>query len=258
MIPQYNPPAQDLIICYHFPMQMKPTFDGILGLQYNLYSLASKKEWEMYKQMAVQLRDHFLRSVQTELSIAEVGIGTGKGTRFVLAADPRISVKGIDNSEVMLAQAEANLSAFIQDRRLELIRADGIDYFRQQPCSIDGFVSTMTLHNEPAKYRREILEQVYLSLKPGGIFLNGDKYQSNSPLKNYANFLVQNWNFIKAYLPRGETKLMLAWIRHMFTDIVPLRRMPEAESIDVMRGIGYRNVQAVYHDHLMAIVKAEK
>lgn len=237
---------------------MKPTFDGILGVQYNLYSLASQKENKMYRQMAVQLRDHFLSSVQTELSIAEVGIGTGKGTRFILAADPRISVKGVDNSEVMLAQAKGNLSAFIQDRRLELVQADGLDYFKHQPCSIDGFVSTMTLHNEPADYRRELLEQVYLSLKPGGIFLNGDKYQSNSKLKNYADFLVQNWNFIKAYLPRGETKLMLNWIRHMFTDNAPLRRMPQAESMEIMKDIGYRNVQAVYHGPLIAIVKAEK
>ena len=59
----------------------------------------------------------------------------------------------------------------------QFVEADALGFLRGLPdASLDVVSSNYAVHNFLDDYRREFLTEIFRVLKPGGLFVNGDRY----------------------------------------------------------------------------------
>ena len=74
--------------------------------------------------------------------------------------------------------------------RVEFVLADILKFLEScEDDSFDAFASVYTLHNFTPDFRKKVIGLIAKKLKPGGIFINGDKYAESKELhaKDLAN-----------------------------------------------------------------------
>jgi ubiquinone/menaquinone biosynthesis C-methylase UbiE len=120
--------------------------------------------------------------------------------------------------------------------------------------SIDAVASAMTIHNFEGNYRENILREVIRILKPGGFFVNADKYVPDDEGKFKKEYEWQMQQFENA--PDDETKQ--GWIEHYITDNQPNIIMREKESIEIMKSLGFTDITTINRHHLEILLTARK
>jgi ubiquinone/menaquinone biosynthesis C-methylase UbiE len=115
-----------------------------------------------------QLRERLvdLARLQPGETVLDVGCGTGS---LVLAAKRRVgstgSVRGVDASPEMIAQARARATRAHLDINWEVARAETL------PCAdatVDVVLSTLMMHHLPRSVRETFAAEIRRVLKPGG------------------------------------------------------------------------------------------
>lgn len=149
------------------------------------------------------------------IKVLDLGCGYGAIMKDILARYPHAHVTGIDFSERMLSKARNYLSDY--EKRHQLIQGDIIQVpFGEQ---YDVILSTVTLHNLAHSEKFEVFSKIVNSLKPEGLFVNGDFIQGETEFieacakKVYLNFIYRN-------LEGAELK---AWINHITNDDQPMK-----------------------------------
>lgn len=109
-------------------------------------------------------------------SALDLACGPGAVSQRLLARFPHADVVAIDADPVMLALGQRALGTF--DGRLRWVDADLRD--PAWPTAIgttrfDEVLSTTALHGMQARHLLAVYRRVHDLLRPGGIFLNGDR-----------------------------------------------------------------------------------
>ena len=185
-----------------------------------------------------------------------MGCGIGLTTFFILSADKRIRVVSVDNEIVMIQQIRENLKEEISKGRLESVHADALEYVKKsKDKSFDVIASCYTIHNFEQEYRRLILNEVLRILRPGGLFINSDKYiqDNESEFKNYLNKQMKRFDKFRS-MDRPE--LTKEWKKHMIKDTDSRVIMKEKESIRLMESIGFKNINSINRQELTATIVA--
>ncbi|MGV8177015.1 MAG: class I SAM-dependent methyltransferase [Candidatus Bilamarchaeaceae archaeon] len=150
-----------------------------------------------------------------KISVLDLGCGTGRGMELVLKRFPNSYVSGMDFSARMLKTARRNLQGF--RGRYELVKADFTTAELRGPY--DAVISSIATHNCEHEQQTGLFSRIIHHLKSGGIFVNGDFIEAETPAINaeyralYRNFLMQN-------LSGNELDV---WLAHASTEDKPMK-----------------------------------
>lgn len=134
--------------------------------------------YEAHMRASIDAFDAFYQSVVDALSITpddpeilDLGIGTGLEVERIYRRFPGAHVTGIDLSSIMLNTLRAK--PWIQGRNLTLIHGSFLERDLGARC-YDAVVSVMALHHWGCRVKGALYRRVFLALRPGGVFVNGD------------------------------------------------------------------------------------
>jgi SAM-dependent methyltransferase len=177
----------------------------------------------------------------------EIGSGRGELTKSVLEIDKRITILACELSPAMIQAAKDNLKDY-KDQH-QVMPVDGF-LLADQLCDFDIFMSCWTLHNLRER-TKPFLSKVYQLLNPNGFFINLDKYVPWGPEQN--TLLKEHFERLQMLHPA----LRKTALQHEKEDLNPRYWQTESD-LDLMRTIGFKNVQIHNRYGLDAIVTAYK
>jgi ubiquinone/menaquinone biosynthesis C-methylase UbiE len=192
------------------------------------------------------------------LNVLEIGCGTGVTTRALLRR-PGAVITALDNEPAMLDQARVRLPDFIDERRVRLVEADALSGLAALPAgSADIVASAYTIHNFLEPYRLRVLSEIFRVLKPGGIFVNGDRYALDETARHTKLTQDEARHYFKTFAALGRYDLLEQWIIHLFSDESADHIMRLQLSLEAMRKIGFDSADVHFRDGVNALVTASK
>ena len=207
---------------------------------YDLIRTAMPSHEQSQHQLGKFLSDTLAYFPDEILHFLEMGCGTGYTTRIIAAADPRVHVTAVDIAQGMIDQARSNLADFVEIGRVELIKADALEYVNTCPPELyAGFASAMTIHNFQQNYRNEFLQGVFKVLRPEGVFVNADKYAHDKVGERVKAVVDELWSISKTYVAHRDLNGACQWFYHCVADVMPARIMPEHQAIKQLQSIGF-------------------
>jgi ubiquinone/menaquinone biosynthesis C-methylase UbiE len=210
---------------------------------------------EMQKLVGNALKNAFRNYPGAEIHVVEIGIGIGYTAKEILEADKRIKLQSVDNEPKMIGEAAKNLEKYISEGRLKIEKRDALQFLRDiAENSMESVASAFTLHNFENSYREKVLKEIFRILKPGGIFINADKYVPDDEKEYKKEYEWQMRQFENA--PDSETKQ--GWIEHYITDNQPNIIMREKESMEIMKRLGFVSIETSSRFHLELLLLARK
>ena len=222
--------------------------DLLIALDYyNAFQAETGKALKGYIQ-------EYCRNLKT-VKVLEAGPGTGIKTLELLKADPRVMVVAVDNEIKMLEVVKSRFATISELKdRVEFVYADILKFLESsEDNSYDVFASVYTLHNFTPDFRRKVINLIAKKIKPGGIFINGDKYAQggeahkkdfNAEIKNYSKFIVvakemeKQGNIKRANHLRQIEK---EWIHHAGED--EKNKITVDEQDQIFKELGFSNVK---------------
>lgn len=128
--------------------------------------------------MMLQLVNHFRAYPK---KIMDLGCGNGFLAEILLKSYPEASAILIDHSEPMIEKARIHMNDYID--RCEIIHGDFSHSIKQYalPGTVDCVVSGFAIHHLPNEKKKELYEEIYDVLAPGGIFINIEHTASATP-----------------------------------------------------------------------------
>ncbi len=158
--------------------------------------------------LATEQIDVMLRMLKTTCPTLEnfldLGCGDGILGRAILTQFPDAQGVLLDFSEPMIDEAQRkvgnegkNLTFVVQDYGVpEWVEAIN------SHAPFDGIVSGFSIHHQPDRRKREIYQEIYHLLKPGGIFLN---LEHVAPVSDWVEQVFDDM-FIDAVIAYNERK----------------------------------------------------
>ncbi|MCG8477467.1 MAG: class I SAM-dependent methyltransferase [Spirochaetales bacterium] len=232
-------------------------FSGPLAEEYELITLAYP-DFESFQRRVV---DVIAREAPGAQHLLEIGTGNGFTTRMIMDI-PAAAVISVDNDPHMVAQARSHLADYesgsSDGRRLTIEKADALEFLRRGEAGrFDVVVSAFTLHNMERDYREGVEGEIFRVLKPGGLFVNADKYAPDDEAR-FDALVHQVERFFDAFVPRGKLDLLRRWVVHNIADQSPRYVMRASESIRRLKTLGFDAVHIGERAHMQAIVHARK
>ena len=104
--------------------------------------------------------------------------------------------------------------------------------------SFDGIISVWVVHNLLKEEQQEILREIYRVLKPGGVFINGDKIVIDDPTQYQKDFEWQMKQFdLFSNIDRED--LNISWKKDYEEDTDPSRKITESEYKELIEKVGF-------------------
>jgi tRNA (cmo5U34)-methyltransferase len=195
----------------------------------------------------------------TRLRGFEIGCGTGVSTLPLLSQCARLDLLAVDSSARMLDQARVNLADWSARERVTFIEADALDCLKgQETASFDVVASNYAIHNFKEDYRRRVLAEAFRVLRPGGLFINGDRYAIDDRAEHLAltQATVRHWFAMFGAMQRYD--LLEDWVTHFFSDESEEHIMWLTPALKCLADIGFDRVRAEYRDGVDTLVSALK
>lgn len=122
--------------------------------------------------------------------VLDLGCGYGDVTAQVLTLSPNAKIDMVDYSDEMLNMAK---DRFVSNNKIRVMKHDlniGIPQLIKR-IKFDAVVSCFALHHIEFENRVNLYSGIEEILKPGGLFINGDRFIGDSPAINKWEF--DNW-----------------------------------------------------------------
>jgi ubiquinone/menaquinone biosynthesis C-methylase UbiE len=186
--------------------------------------------------------DYSTQHPAESLRVLDLGCGDGVTSRTILARCPRVRITALDSEDSMVAQATENLGDAIQDGRCEVILQDALTYLRGQPeATFNVVASALATHNLARDQRHAVHEAIFRALKPGGRFINADRFVANEDQRFQRLHCILE-RFFDVFVPLGKLDLLRASVLHEITDESPERLMREDETLRELAAIGFCDI----------------
>ena len=170
----------------------------------------------------------------------EIGCGTGISTLSLLNARENLHLLAVDSSPKMLEQARRNLAGDIDAGRVAFELADALAALQaHDDGSFDVIASNYATHNFAQDYRERVFAEVFRVLKPGGLFVNGDRFAIDDAAAHLANTQKELRHWFKTFAKLNRYDLLEEWVLHLFSDESPAHIMYFAPAQEILRRIGF-------------------
>lgn len=232
-------------------------FSGSIGQDYHLLKLIAPLATEMSKLVGEAVARY--PATTQNLSIVELGGGTGITTLSMLSARTDLQILSIDNEPVMQNQAKQHLAAWCEQDKLTFVCTDALTALQAIPAaSVDIVASAYTLHNFLADYRVAVLQEIWRVLKPGGQFINGDRYALDDISAHTRLIQEEVGGYFRVLVEQQRLDVLQQWIVHLFSDESANHIMREAEALQQLRTLGFIDIQLQHRMEVNAVMEATK
>lgn len=241
------------------PHTAEHLFHGALAEDYEMLKLICPAAAEMSQRVA-DFVSHWRPAYPLDQAhLLEIGCGTGITTRHLLACPNVVKIVSLDNAPAMLSQARRNLSSSLAEGRLQMIEIDALSFLQALPeASFDIVASAYTLHNFLTGYREQVLEQIWRVLKPGGLFINGDRYAVDDVDQHLKITQEEVKGYFRVFLTLNRPDLLEQWVVHLFSDESEHHIMRLQAALDFMASSGFQDIKLHFRDGVNALISAVK
>lgn len=240
-------------------VELEKLFSGLIGEEYELLKAICPEAAEMSERVGECVADYQSHGDGEALKALEIGCGTGITALAVLNARDDLVLSAVDNEPTMLNQARDNLAPWLKEGRLNLIEQDALSYLREMPAhSLDVVASAYALHNFLDHYRNEVLAEIFRVLRPGGLFVNGDRYALDDVEKHLQLVQSEVRLFFARIAPLRRYDVLEQWIVHLFSDESPHHIMRTRPALDRMEKIGFEPIEVLHRQGVNALVTGRK
>lgn len=232
-------------------------FTGALAAEYDVLRLMCPNAALLAQKIGERIAG--FRRDASPLEGFEIGCGTGISTRAALSARRDLKLTAIDSAGDMLDQARADLGDDVSAGRVKFVESDALAALRALPdASMDVVFSNYAIHNFPNDYRGIAVAEVFRALKPGGLFVNGDRYALDDPSAHLADTqaVVRGW--FKIFTQMNRLDLLEDWILHLLSDESPRHIMYFEPALEQLRAAGFAPVTVEFRDGVDTLVTAVK
>lgn len=232
-------------------------FTGPIGAEYDMLRLMCPNHVMLARRVAETVAA--FKPGAKALKGFEIGCGTGISTLELLAARDALSLTAIDSAAAMLEQARVNLASEVAARRVEFIEADALEALRALPASsLDLVASNYAIHNFRDDYRAHVVAEIHRVLKPGGLFVNGDRYAMDDRAAHLADTQAMVRRWFKLFRKIDRLDLLEDWIAHLYSDESPDHIMYLTPALERLRAAGFAPVEVDYREGVDTLVRAAK
>lgn len=233
-------------------------FSGVIGREYQMLKLICPFAAKLSQLVGEQVAE-IARTQAEPLNVVELGGGTGITTLSILNADARLKLLSVDNEPTMQNQAKASLQRWCDENRLSFSGDDALTALQTLPSeSVDVIASAYTFHNFEAGYRRRVIEECWRVLKPGGHFVNGDRYALDDIDAHTRNTQQEVAGYFRVFTELKRLDLLEHWIIHLFCDESENHVMREAVALRQMGEAGFTGVEIKLRHDVNALLTALK
>lgn len=232
-------------------------FSGVMGEDYELIKLICPLAIEMSRLVGDKISQ--LAPTGETLQIVELGGGTGITTLSILSSPVDAHVISIDNEPTMLNQAKRNLKAWEEEGKLTFCCQDALSALNQMATgSADVIASVYTLHNFRDIYREEVIPEIFRVLKPGGLFINGDRYALDDKMEQTRLVQQEISGYFNTLLEINRPDLLERWIIHLFADESENHVMRQSYALLQLHESGFADIDLSHRVAVNALVTAYK
>lgn len=233
-------------------------FSGVLGRDYDTLKLICPAAAEMSRLVGLGVAEYVERMPYAE-SVLELGGGTGITTLSLLSAAPQLTVLSVDNEPTMQNRAQQHLRQWVDQGRLNFCGDDALTALKKTPAnSIDIVASAYTLHNFVNTYRDLVIREIFRVLKPGGLFINGDRYGFDDLAQHTRCIKEEISQYFRVLIAENKLDVLEQWIVHLFGDESEDHVMREAPALGQLEDIGFIDIQLSDRIAVSAVVAAIK
>ena len=239
--------------------QLDAMFSGIIGQEYQTLKLICPLAAKMSQLVGEEIEKTMASKPNEALSVLELGGGTGITTLAILMAGESVNVVSVDCEATMQNQAKQSLQKWAEQGRLNFDGRDALTVLKNTTtASIDIMASAYTLHNFLDKYRAEVITEIYRVLKPGGQFINGDRYGLDDISAHTRMIQNEVSGYFKALIEINKLDVLEHWIVHLFSDESENHVMRETFSLQQLEQAGFKQVTLSNRREVNALVSAVK
>lgn len=232
-------------------------FSGILGRDYELLKVLSPLAAEMSRLVGDALAQYSNSSSPQQ--VLELGGGTGITTLSLLTARDDAQIISIDCAATMQDQAKQHLKQWVEAGRLRFYLQDALAALREtQTESVDVVASAYTLHNFQDDYRQNVVAEIFRVLKPGGQFINGDRYALDNLSEHTRLIQEEVSHYFTVLTDLQRLDLLEQWIVHLFSDESEQHVMRESRALKLLDTVGFKQVKLSHRQQVNALVTALK
>jgi ubiquinone/menaquinone biosynthesis C-methylase UbiE len=239
--------------------QLDAMFSGVIGQEYDTLKLICPLAAKMSRLVGETVEKYAAARPDQTLSVLELGGGTGITTLSILLAAELLNVVSVDSEPTMQSQAKHSLHQWVEQGRLSFDARDALSILKNTASdSVDIMASAYTLHNFLDIYRAEVITEIYRVLKPGGLFINGDRYGLNDISAHTQTIQNEVSGYFKALININKLDVLEHWIVHLFSDESENHAMRETFSLQQLRQAGFIDVSLTNRCQVNALVTALK
>jgi len=239
--------------------QYDALFAGIIGQDYDSLKQICPLATEMSRLVGDVVHDYCTKHVSKTVKVLELGGGTGITTLSILSANDRLTVLSVDNEPNMQSQAKKHLKKWEEEGRLSFSANDALTALQAlESNSMDVLASAYTLHNFETHYREKVISEAYRVLKPGGQFINGDRYGLDDIAAHTRIIQQEVAGYFKVLTKNQRLDLLEHWIIHLFNDESENHVMRETVSLNQLKEKGFKEVILSNRMEVNALVTANK
>ena len=234
-------------------------FHGALADEYHFLQRICPAAAEMSQRVGEYVEHLPPRPDGCALELLELGCGTGITTRHLLNSRDDLRIVSLDNAPAMLAQARVNLAEALANGRLELRESDALSALETlADDSMEVVASAYTLHNFLSGYRTRVLAEILRVLKPGGLFVNGDRYAIDEPAAHLQHTQEEVRGYFRVFLEMQRPDLLKQWVVHLFSDESEEHLMRLHPALEEMVALGFAEVRVNFRNGVNALVSGRK
>lgn len=238
--------------------QYDAMFSGVIGQDYELLNLICPLATKMSRLVGVAASDYAAQTT-CNLNVIELGGGTGITTLSLLTASDKLNILSIDNEPVMQEQAKKHLHKWASEGKLTFCGDDALTALTNITTdSVDIVASAYTLHNFLDTYRKDVIQEIFRILKPGGQFINGDRYGLDDVSQHTRTIQHEVSGYFKVLTQLNKLDVLEHWIVHLFNDESENHVMRESVALDQLRDAGFSNINLAHRLEVNALVTATK
>ncbi|MBD9361716.1 class I SAM-dependent methyltransferase [Methylomonas fluvii] len=233
-------------------------FSSVIGQEYQMLNLICPFATEMSR-LVGEIVGTYCEKQGTPQTVVELGGGTGITTLAILSAADNLNILSNDNEPTMQNQAKQSLRDWVAAGRLRFSGEDALTALQGLASdSVDILASAYTLHNFHSDYRRQVLAEIYRVLKPGGKFVNGDRYALDDISAHTRSIQREVGGYFKVLTDINRLDLLEHWIVHLFNDESENHVMRESVALAQMAEVGFRDIELQQRMEVNALVTALK